>query len=322
MTQNSNRPGKAPALLSRSRKVTDEAAPLAESSRKLCFSLVIPSLGGNRLQQTIETLASCAGIDASYEIIVVLDGPGAQFLEGVVPLNRCRILRLPERRGPAAARNYGGEVASGEVVVFLDDDCQANLEDLLRLAEVARANPDAIVTCRLRPLEPAGLLSLAACVLYETWLFADHDRGGNATSACLAVNRERFLRSGGFPTVYTRPGGEDREFAFQWKKHGGRIILLKDVSVRHFWKNSWRSFLSQQWRYGRSAYLFWRRNRHLDGTKTSYLYELLRRAVATANRRSVVPLAAVVLVGYVVTALGFLWEALVSKKAGHVSQPT
>lgn len=64
----------------------------------------------------------------AYEIIVVSDGPDeatAKVLEkwSDGKLRRLRYLIPHEKKGPAAARNYGWQSAEGNLIAFTDDDC-------------------------------------------------------------------------------------------------------------------------------------------------------------------------------------------------------
>jgi glycosyltransferase involved in cell wall biosynthesis len=62
-----------------------------------------------------------------YEIIVVSDGPDEAAFKLIKSLNsyhpRIHYLCLPEKKGPAAARNLGWQKAAGKLIAFTDDDC-------------------------------------------------------------------------------------------------------------------------------------------------------------------------------------------------------
>jgi glycosyltransferase involved in cell wall biosynthesis len=64
----------------------------------------------------------------AFELIVVSDGPDpltANALSGwqIGPLPKLRYMNTPEKKGPAAARNYGWLNAKGTLIAFTDDDC-------------------------------------------------------------------------------------------------------------------------------------------------------------------------------------------------------
>jgi glycosyltransferase involved in cell wall biosynthesis len=63
-----------------------------------------------------------------YEIIIVSDGPDeltkSMFNKWIKrKLHRVSYHSLPDKKGPAAVRNYGWLLAKGELVAFTDDDC-------------------------------------------------------------------------------------------------------------------------------------------------------------------------------------------------------
>jgi glycosyltransferase involved in cell wall biosynthesis len=95
------------------------------------LSVVIPTW--NRSHIVCEAIESAlsqrvaaqrAGRGAQVEVIVVDDG-STDDTSGIVGRSfgsRLRLLRMPSRRGPGAARNAGVRVAAGELLAFLDSD--------------------------------------------------------------------------------------------------------------------------------------------------------------------------------------------------------
>ena len=96
---------------------------------KPTVSVVIPTY--NR-PHYLKHCLRCLHIQASeafpFEVVVVTDGPDAASADvaamyaniSYMPL---RYLSLPEKKGPAAARNLGWRSACGELIIFTDDDC-------------------------------------------------------------------------------------------------------------------------------------------------------------------------------------------------------
>jgi glycosyltransferase involved in cell wall biosynthesis len=80
-------------------------------------------------------------IREAFELIVVSDGPDkltANALAGFQTnhLPRLRYLITTEKRGPAAARNYGWLNAKGTLIAFTDDDCLPDADWLHHLQPV------------------------------------------------------------------------------------------------------------------------------------------------------------------------------------------
>lgn len=86
---------------------------------------------------------------SDWELIVVDDGSRdgtADVAEGITD-PRVRVLRQPENRGPAAARNRGISLAQAPVVCPLDSDDLWLPEYLETMAGALDANPGAAVAC-------------------------------------------------------------------------------------------------------------------------------------------------------------------------------
>ena len=86
------------------------------------------------------------------EVFVVVDGPDPATDAALAAItdSRLRVLRLPERRGPGAARNTAGAVAKGDWIAFLDDDDEW-LPDKLERQLAGRSPTEQIVlSCRGR----------------------------------------------------------------------------------------------------------------------------------------------------------------------------
>lgn len=107
-----------------------EDPPSPPGEEALALSVVIPTLGRTaRLRQTLESLLLCR--PCADEVIVV-DGEGSESTREVVELlrgNRAspRLTYLATEPGLTRQRNHGLAAASGDVVVFFDDDMRLDL---------------------------------------------------------------------------------------------------------------------------------------------------------------------------------------------------
>jgi GT2 family glycosyltransferase len=97
--------------------------PAAGGSDGLAVSVVIPSY--NRREQLLRTLSPLLRDPDTHEIVVVIDGGTDGSLEAVEALaagdRRVRALAVPNG-GQRKARLEGARAATGDVVLFLDDD--------------------------------------------------------------------------------------------------------------------------------------------------------------------------------------------------------
>lgn len=91
------------------------------------ISVVIPTYNRPKLLgKCLQYLSSQTFPFDDFEVIVVTDGPDvntAKVVEAMVHLLPVKLLSLPHKQGPAAARNLGWQQAQGALIAFTDDDC-------------------------------------------------------------------------------------------------------------------------------------------------------------------------------------------------------
>ncbi len=107
-------------------------------------SIVVPTCNRREsVLRTVRTLLRQNFPASEYEIIVVVDGAAddtAKVLRALGP--RVCVLEQ-ENRGPAAARNRGARAASGELLIFVDDDMACVPELVAEHIAAHRANQQA-----------------------------------------------------------------------------------------------------------------------------------------------------------------------------------
>ena len=109
---------------------------------------------------------------SEYEIIVVVDGSTDGTAEALRTLGpRVRVLEQ-ENRGPAAARNTGARAATGELLIFVDDDMQC-VPELVR-EHVAAHCANRQAGCG----EFVGLGAIYAAPESPRWLAVEHFNRG------------------------------------------------------------------------------------------------------------------------------------------------
>lgn len=103
------------------------------------FSIVIPVFNQPReLELTLYALQLQQFEDCAYEVIVVDDGSTAAMASRIASFCehfRFILVRAPERRGRAAARNLGASSAQGLYMIFLDADYLVKRDFLSTLYE-------------------------------------------------------------------------------------------------------------------------------------------------------------------------------------------
>lgn len=95
------------------------------------YSVIIPTYKGfKRLPLVLDSLCRQSVPKEKLEVIVVDDGSPRLSKNTVDSLCHfyaelnLRVLRMPENKGPAAARNFGVANSLGKVIFFTDDDCE------------------------------------------------------------------------------------------------------------------------------------------------------------------------------------------------------
>jgi glycosyltransferase involved in cell wall biosynthesis len=274
-----------------------------------------------------ETLVSLSGMDYPpdrWEVVVVDDGSGDETPDVVAAFTaRQPTIRYHAQpnRGVASARNEGARRASGEVLLFVDDDMivpPSLISD--HLAALDHFAPAAIsgyrmfapdLTARLAET-PFGRFRLEAEPRQE-WgaepisrdgsfpeICRPHNDGG-LTSNNLSMYRSDFFRVGGFDEQFPSVGYEDLELAERAARTGLSCRIHFGILT---WHNDRRltltQFLDRQRGNARGAVLFackypqyrnrsvYRENEPIRRSDPPRLLikKLAKRAVATRPGRS------------------------------------
>jgi GT2 family glycosyltransferase len=124
--------------------------PLPGSSRRMDGLITVVLCTRDRPRQLERCLASLAQLDDDDHEILVVDNHDRPAVDPAAVPPRGRVVHEP-RTGLDVARNRGITEAAGDVVAFIDDDCEADPRWLDGL-RCAFADPAvAIVTGRVRP---------------------------------------------------------------------------------------------------------------------------------------------------------------------------
>jgi GT2 family glycosyltransferase len=154
-----------------------------------------------------------------------------------------RVVRLPEREGPAGARNAGVRAAEAELVLFVDADCVVHADAIERVRSAFRAEPDLVALCGSYDAQPPerNFFSLYMNLRHHF----THQRARRETASfwagCGAVRRDAFLRAGGFDAErYPWPEIEDIELAGRLRRLG-RLRLDPELQATHLKRWTFRS---------------------------------------------------------------------------------
>ncbi len=226
------------------------------------FSVVIPTW--NRPQDLGACLDSFTELDYAadkWDLIVVNDG-GEESLTAVTPHHKSTLplqcITVPHG-GPAAARNAGARLATGDYLAFTDDDCRIFPDWLSTFANgFADGRWDALGGQAMTPFEQ-NVGEQAWQHLNDFLYDFMRDESGNALlliSNNMACRRSVFDALGGFNETFPLAAAEDMELSYRLLQHGHRQRFYAEAKVWHYHHLTTLGHLKQQFRYGRGGYYF------------------------------------------------------------------
>ena len=224
-------------------------------------SVVIPTIGsggltwGRHRRMVVEAVRSVRAHSRhpDLEFVVVYDSPTPpEVLDELraLPGVRLKLVEFTEPFNFSAKCNVGALHASGEVIVFLNDDVEAESQDLLEqlIAPLREAGVGATGPKLLFPsmrIQHAGVSYGSGTISHSYYRRRHPDVPGvhndlwinrevtALTGACIAVRRAVFEQVGGFseqlPMNYN-----DVDLCLKIARSGRRLVWLHDVVLFHF----------------------------------------------------------------------------------------
>ncbi len=198
------------------------------------ISVIVPVHNGSQyLNQCLDALGASAS--RSFEVIVVDDASNDESAE-IARRKWTTVFQLPKQSGPAAARNHGARQARGEILFFVDADVVVQPETIGRVIAGFQQNPDVVAIFGSYDDAPA---ERNFCSQYKNLYHHFVHQQSNCEAAtfwagCGAIRREVFHAVGGFDQQrYPKPSIEDIELGYRLRTDGYRILLDKELLVKH-----------------------------------------------------------------------------------------
>ncbi len=223
-------------------------------------SVVIPVRDRvKQLDRLLRAVRRLAATDPVAEIVVV-DDASAQpdELAAVVAARGGRYVRHAVRGGPAAARNEGARSATGDVIAFIDSDCEpragwlSNLLPHLADPEVSVVAPRIVAIAESAASGWLGRYEEVRSPLDRGPAGALVVPGGRVPfvpGAALLVRASELLD--GFDE--SSPGAEDVDFVWRMTGRGRHVRYEPAGEVGHDHRTTAAGFLSRRAHYGRTA---------------------------------------------------------------------
>lgn len=209
------------------------------------------------IRNCLEALASQDYPRDRFEVIVI-DGESTDATQAEVGCAQ-HDLGLPDRivanaqRRTTAGLNLALPLAKGDVIVRVDGHTRV---DPTFLSANVRALSDSGADAAGGPIRTQGegaIGSAIALAMSSPFGVGDtafrHSQAEQWTDSVpfAAYRREMFDRIGGFADVN---GGEDDEFNYRLRAHGGRILLTPSIGSVYYCRSTLTGLARQYWGYG------------------------------------------------------------------------
>jgi len=173
-----------------------------------------------------------------FEIIVVDDASKDESID-ICKRKGIAAIQLPNKSGPAAARNVGARNAKGDILLFIDSDVLVKHTTIARIAEDFIRNPNISAVFGSYDESPSSkdFLSQFKNLLHHYIHMNSDENAKTFWAGCGAIYRKVFLQIGGFDDLrYSKPSIEDIDLGIRLWRSGHQILLDKNLQVKHLKK--------------------------------------------------------------------------------------
>ena len=174
---------------------------------------------------------------------------------------------IPARKGIAFNRNQGIKQSTGDVIVFVDDDCWVPENWLHSLLQPLQDSSVLAVTSSTKIprsnflgdcISALGFPGGGSLGFEKVWHVTSDGYTNHLTVGNCALRREVFDIAGDFDETM-RYGAEDAEFSIRLEKAGVKIKYVPQAFAYHEARKTMGSFIKWQLRRGRANYHFKKR---------------------------------------------------------------
>ncbi|XP_013786813.2 polypeptide N-acetylgalactosaminyltransferase 1-like [Limulus polyphemus] len=220
------------------------------------------------LLRTIHSVMNRTPSHLLHEIILVDDLSTLEYLKGKLenylkknlPKNKIKLLRMKKREGLIRARLAGAQIATGDVLVFLDSHCETNFMWLEPLLQRIKEDRKTVVCPIIDVIDDKTLQYVASNGEYFqiggftwnghfTWIeipeWEEEQRKSvvaptkspTMAGGLFAIDRNYFWEIGSYDEGMDVWGGENLEMAFRVWMCGGSLEIIPCSHVGHIFRS-------------------------------------------------------------------------------------
>lgn len=207
-------------------------------------SIVIPVF--NQSRYTYNCLRSLlAYTRVPYEIIVIDNASTDDTPSMLAAMEHIRVIRNEENQGFGPACNQGGHAATGDYLLFLNNDTEVTNGWIEALLDPLKDETVGAVGAKL--LYPGGRLQEAGNIIWQDGTGWNYGHGDDPTlpeysylkevdycsGACLLIRKALWERLGGFDDRFAPAYYEDTDFCFALRQRGYKVVYQPDARIIH-----------------------------------------------------------------------------------------
>lgn len=201
----------------------------------LRLSVIVPFHRGLAFLE--RCLAGIAPLPDDWELIVAGDAP-VDDCRSLAERYGARALILPGPHGPGVARNRAADVATGDVLVFIDADVVTSLGALQKVARTFAQHPEVAAVFGAYDETPGdpGFVSQYKNLAHSYIHQSSATVAQTFWAGFGAVRRTAFSAVGGFDERFSRPSVEDIELGYRLTAAGFSVRLDPSLRACHLKK--------------------------------------------------------------------------------------
>ena len=238
-------------------------------------SIIIPTFNGaSRIGNCLDALVAQT-VGRAAEILVVDDG-STDHTADVVRRYGCVRLISQANAGPAAARNRGAIEASGEILLFTDDDC-VPMPDWLDAMLNPFSDSEVVGAKGIYRTRQRSIAARFVQIEYEDKyrIMAGLPFIDFIDTYSAAFLRDRFLEMSGYDTSFPVACAEDIELSYRMSARGWKMVFAPAAIVYHTHPETLSLYLKKKYKFA-----FWRvlavRKNPSKGVKDSHTPQLMK----------------------------------------------